>query len=79
MGTKTISVTEDVYETLKRMKLEGESFSDTIRHLAGRGILSECAGLWSDMSEEDFKKINAAIAKLRARGTRDLPRRLETH
>lgn len=73
MGTKTLSVTEDVYETLKRMKLEGESFSDTIRRLARRGTLTECAGLWSGMPEEEFEKIMASISELRAGRRRTFP------
>lgn len=30
MGTKTITITEDAYESLKEHKREGESFTDTI-------------------------------------------------
>ncbi|HID19477.1 MAG TPA: hypothetical protein EYP28_00840 [Methanophagales archaeon] len=33
MGTKTISIREDVYENLKSMKREDESFGDVIEKL----------------------------------------------
>lgn len=35
MGTKTITITEDVYERLRSHKREGESFSDVVRRLTG--------------------------------------------
>jgi len=37
MGTKTLSITNEVYYKLKRRKLPGESFSDTIGRLVDRG------------------------------------------
>jgi predicted CopG family antitoxin len=63
--SKNISITEDVYEMLSRLKLEGESFSDAIRRLAKRNQLSECAGLWADMSDEEYETIRNS--SLRAR------------
>lgn len=36
MGTKTIRVREDVYETLKAQKRQDESFSDLLERLADR-------------------------------------------
>jgi predicted CopG family antitoxin len=61
LTSKNISITEDVYMLLTRMKLKDESFSQTIRRLAKRGRLSECAGLWSDMPEAEFNEINEGI------------------
>ncbi len=78
MATKTLSVTKDVYDILKRMKLEGESFSDTIRRLARRGSLADCAGLWSDMPEEEFGKFLKAIGEARTKATKDLAERSES-
>lgn len=62
---KTISISDEVYNLLLNLKLEGESFSDTIARLARRGKLGECAGLWSDMSAEEFKEIEEGIKKAR--------------
>lgn len=62
MGSKNISITEEVYSLLSNMKLEGESFSDVISRLAkARGKLIECAGLWSDMSSGELGEIKAGI------------------
>lgn len=67
MTSKNISLTEDVYELLKRMKMGEESFSDTIRRLAGRSRLSDCAGLWSDVPEEKMTALFESISDLRRR------------
>jgi len=63
--SKNISITEDVYEMLSRLKLEGESFSDAIRRLAKRNRIVECAGLWAGMSDEEYEAIRSG--SLRAR------------
>jgi len=67
LTSKTISVSEDAYELLKKMKLRGESFSDTIRRLAGRRRLADCAGLWSDIPEEEMQAFWGSVAELRKR------------
>ncbi|MHA1300647.1 MAG: antitoxin VapB family protein [Candidatus Helarchaeota archaeon] len=68
MGSKNISITEEVYNLLKKLKLEGESFSDTIRRLAkSKGQISEFAGLWSDMSDEKLQDIIQEIELFRKR------------
>ena len=61
MTSKNISITEDVYKLLTRMKLKDESFSQTIRRLTKGRRLSECAGLWSDISEKEFNEIREGI------------------
>jgi len=47
MPTKTITITEEAYERLRREKMEGESFSEVIIRLTERkrGI-DEFAGIW---------------------------------
>lgn len=74
MPSKNISITEDVYEMLSRLKLEGESFSDAIRRLAERGSIMECAGLWSEMPEEEYQAIRdgASNACFNTKKCRDL-------
>ena len=61
LTSKNISITEDVYKLLSRMKLKDESFSQTIRRLAKGRRLSECAGLWSEISEKEFNEIRDGI------------------
>jgi len=76
--SKNISITEDVYEMLSRLKLEGESFSDAIRRLARRSRLSECAGLWSDMSDEEYEAVRGGALKARELFNESMRRRVET-
>ena len=77
MTSKNISITEDVYEMLSRLKLEGESFSDAIRRLARRSRLSECAGLWSDMSDEEYEAVCGSVLKARELFNESMRRRVE--
>jgi predicted CopG family antitoxin len=66
MGTKTISITDDVYERLKAMKTPGESFSDELRRLTtSKGSILDFAGAWKDLSEEDSKKMKENIREKR--------------
>jgi len=66
MVSKNISITEDVYDLLSKVKLEDESFSDAIaRLIRSGGKLSECAGLWKDMSEEELEELRAGVEEAR--------------
>ncbi len=67
MGTKTISIREEVYDLLKSIKRENESFSDVIGKLAKKkkpdlreyfGVLKDSKVM--DEVEEDSKKIRAS-------------------
>jgi predicted CopG family antitoxin len=67
MATKTISIREDVYDTLKNLKKENESFSDVIGRLTNRrkSDIGEYFGALKDSKVldeigEDCKKIRAA-------------------
>jgi len=61
LASKTISVSEDVYNLLRRNKLRGESFSSAIRRLAKGRRISDCAGLWSDLPDAEVEEIKAGI------------------
>ena len=50
MTSKTISVTLKVYNLLKKMRLSGESFGDTIARLC-KGKTSESLYLWAQTSD----------------------------
>ncbi|MEK6808997.1 MAG: antitoxin VapB family protein [Nanoarchaeota archaeon] len=64
MGTKTISIMDDVYELLVRNKRESESFSDELRRLLNNGgSILECAGLWSDLTDEQLKQMEDALKR----------------
>lgn len=67
MVSKTISVTEDVYNLLKRIKLPRESFGEAIERIC-KSYTSENlnfwfdnANGWQDMSNEEFEEINQVI------------------
>ena len=62
MVSKNISITEEVYNLLSKVKLEDESFSDAIsRLIRSGGKLGECAGLWKDMSKKELEELGAGI------------------
>jgi predicted CopG family antitoxin len=66
MVSKNISITEDVYDLLSKVKLEDESFSDAIaRLIRSGGKLSECAGLWKNMSKEELEELKAGVGEAR--------------
>ena len=48
MGSKNISIPEDVYEKLREERRRGESFGEAIDRLLGRRRLAEFWGDWSD-------------------------------
>ncbi|MFX0013697.1 MAG: antitoxin VapB family protein [Promethearchaeota archaeon] len=67
MVSKTISVTEEVYMLLKRMKLPHESFGETIERLCKNftteNLLKwyENTDGWKDMTNEEFHEIDEVI------------------
>ncbi len=65
MATKTISIMEDVYERIKAIKSSKESFSDALRRITNKGSIMEFAGAWSNINEEEAKKIENKISELR--------------
>ncbi len=72
MTSKNISITEDIYNLLSLLKLEDESFSDTIRRLMKRSDLTGCAGLWSDVPERELELLADNIGELRNRARESL-------
>jgi predicted CopG family antitoxin len=67
MASKTIAITEDVYFALESRKREGESFTEVIRRLLKKkGKLSDFAGAWADMTDEEYEAIQKAREELRA-------------
>lgn len=78
MASKTLSVTTDVYDLLSREKFLHESFSEVIRRLVKtRGKLSDCAGLWADMSDKEELELLNAIKELRESGTKSMMKRVK--
>jgi predicted CopG family antitoxin len=75
--SKNISLTEEVYKMLSRLRLDGESFSDAVRRLAERGSLVECAGLWADLPDDEYTAIRRGMSEARASLNESVRRRVE--
>ncbi len=58
MGYKTISLSEDAYEILKKAKRESESFSQVVIRLASRRYLDDFVGC---ISKESISKLSDAM------------------
>ncbi|MBU0628110.1 MAG: antitoxin VapB family protein [Nanoarchaeota archaeon] len=66
MGTKTISIMDDVYDLMLRHKKSNESFSELFRRqFRKKGKISECAGLWSHLSDKQIGDMKQSIKELR--------------
>ena len=55
MSTKTISLEEEAYERLKRLKRKGESFTDLVNRLTGKRSLLELSGTISEEEASDLR------------------------
>ena len=76
MGTKTISIMEDVYEILVRNKKPNESFSEEIRRLVPKkGNIMECAGLWANMGDKEVEDMKKNIEDFGKKFTKSLLKR----
>lgn len=63
MGSKNISIPDDVYQKLREKRKPDESFGDTIDRLLGGRPLDEFWGAWDDSTA---KRAREAIATSRA-------------
>jgi predicted CopG family antitoxin len=71
MGSKNISIPEDVYEKLREERRADESFGEAIDRLLGRRQLSEFWGAWED---DTATRAREAIETSRDRNTDRLER-----
>lgn len=65
MGTKTISIMNDVYEKLKAIKAPNESFSEELKRLTETRSIMDLAGAWKDIDEEDYDKFKKGLKEAR--------------
>ena len=70
MGYKTISLRDEVYKNLVKIKTKDESFSDVISRLMQKRSLLDFAGLWADVPEEKIEEITKELEEMRD-STRD--------
>lgn len=77
MGTKTISLSEEAYDRLKRRKREGESFNDVVNRLAGERPLLDIVGTGQpndgveEAIEDTRENMNRSTNRLAAELDRD--------
>ena len=65
MASKTITITEDVYQLLKLLKKQDESFSELLRRLAMQvngQKLEAFFGLW-DINDQEYEEIQEEIKR----------------
>jgi len=66
MATKNIAITEGAYKLLVRQKRQGESFSKVIEeHFRKKGKLTDYAGVWSDMSHDEWQELTGHVEHAR--------------
>ena len=63
---------ERARRTLNEDEMINEIFSDTIRRLAKRRDLVDCAGAWPDVPEEEMKAYEEGIREQRDKTQRSL-------
>ncbi len=70
MTSKTISITNEVYNLLIKLKLPGESFGDTIKRICNEKLASHLINwindktLWSDMDAEEYQEFQASLKSM---------------
>jgi len=78
MVTKTITIMEDAYKILSKMKNKNESFSEVIRRIGGeKKNIMKFAGAWNYLKEDEIKSMEKRILSIRKKSTKDLLKKLE--
>jgi len=68
MGFKTLTISDEAYNKLRRLKAEGESFTDVVLRLSeGRGNVLRHAGGWSDMTDKEEKELMKTLRDMWSR------------
>jgi predicted CopG family antitoxin len=72
MGTKSVRLDEDVYETVKAKKKEDETMSEAIERLIGGSSILD---LYDTVSEDDADTMEEAIEEMDRRGRAEMEER----
>ena len=63
MAFKNISLSVEAYERLRKMKKNGESFSDEVIRLTSSEKLSDLAGIFTEQEAEELEKNVGEVKK----------------
>lgn len=78
MGTKNISIMEDVYRLLLARKRARESFSDVIRRsVKEKRNIMEFVGGWKHISDVEIDKMKNDIKLMRKKSSEELSKRIK--
>ena len=64
MNVKTIDLDEETYKKLLQVKRKDETITDVVKRLLsskGQKSLMRFAGIWEDLTDEEWQKIQQAL------------------
>jgi len=65
MGFKTLTISEEAYRKLRKLKERDESFTEVILRLSeGRGDILRHAGSWRDMTDKEAEDLFKMLRKM---------------
>ncbi|QGA80783.1 antitoxin VapB family protein [Candidatus Nanohalobium constans] len=70
MATRNISLDDEAYSRLKKLKSEGESFSDVVKNVTSEKSWLEVAGIWENETEEIREAVEEGRQRSRGRSDR---------
>lgn len=77
MAIKTITITEDAYESIKRLKSAGESFSQLFLRISKQKMkVKDLLGAVK-MTDEEYKELKRKTKKYREEASKDMEARLK--
>jgi len=77
MGTKTISIMDDVYDLLLKHKSQNESFSDEIRRILSAETSKPLSHYFGLLAEKEAEYMKSDLQKIRDYNRQALKKRLE--
>ncbi|MBS7626983.1 antitoxin [Candidatus Bathyarchaeota archaeon] len=79
MGFKTLTIKEEVYNELLKIKRDNESFSELFERMVKRekSDILKFAGAWSWMSDSELEKIVTGIRRLRESADKSFEERMK--
>lgn len=76
MGTKTISIMDDVYDLLIKNKFAEESFSEEIRRLLGKKKTQPLSHYFGILAEKEAEYMHKDLQKIKEYNQKQIAKRL---